>query len=206
MPSKSVDSFETRRPLQDGVHYYSLPAFESKSGIGLGKIPYSIRVLLENLLRMEDGRLVTKDDVESLARWTPTNQPEKEIPFIASRVLATRFHGVPVVVDLAAMRDAAQSFGVDPETINPLFPVDLVIDHSVQVDRFGSPDAFQKNAALEYARNGERYAFLNGAKSPAQFPHGSPRHGDCPPGQLGIFGVGRGRDTGRAGPWPTLTR
>jgi aconitate hydratase len=160
MPSKSLNSFGARRLLQDGVHYYSLPAFESKSGIALEKIPYSIRVLLENLLRMEDGRLVTKENVESLARWTPTNRAEKEIPFIASRVLLQDFTGVPVVVDLAALRDAAQSFGVDPEKINPLFPVDLVIDHSVQVDAFGSPDAFEKNAALEYARNGERYTFL----------------------------------------------
>ena len=124
------------------------------------KLPYSIRVLLEDLLRMEEGRLVTKEDVEALARWTPTNLPEKEIPFIASRVLLQDFTGVPVVVDLAAMRDAAKSFGVDPQRINPLFPVDLVIDHSVQVDLFGSPDAFQKNAEIEYARNRERYAFL----------------------------------------------
>jgi aconitate hydratase len=111
-------------------------------------------------LRQEDGRLVTKDDVAALASWTPTGLGEKEIPFIAARVLLQDFTGVPVVVDLAAMRDAAKALGVDPTKINPLFPVDLVIDHSVQVDAFGAADSFAKNTALEYQRNKERYAFL----------------------------------------------
>lgn len=162
MSEKKINSFGARTALieQAGLFYFSLPALGARVAVSMEKLPYSIRVLLEDLLRMEDGRLVTKEDVEALARWTPTNLPEKEIPFIASRVLLQDFTGVPVVVDLAAMRDAAKSFGVDPERINPLFPVDLVIDHSVQVDLFGSPDAFQKNADIEYARNRERYAFL----------------------------------------------
>lgn len=162
MSEKFLDGFGARTALvgQPGVFHFSLPALGTRIGVAMEKLPYSIRVLLENLLRMEDGRLVTKADVEALARWTPKNLPEKEIPFIASRVLLQDFTGVPVVVDLAAMRDAAKSFGVDPQRINPLFPVDLVIDHSVQVDLFGSPDAFQKNAEIEYARNRERYTFL----------------------------------------------
>ena len=162
MSEKKQDSFGARTALagQPGVFHFSLPALGARIGVSMEKLPYSIRVLLEDLLRTEDGHLVTKADVEALAHWSPTNLPEKEIPFIASRVLLQDFTGVPVVVDLAAMRDAAKSFGVDPERINPLFPVDLVIDHSVQVDLFGSPDAFQKNAEMEYARNRERYAFL----------------------------------------------
>ncbi|MBL0058185.1 MAG: aconitate hydratase AcnA [Elusimicrobia bacterium] len=160
MAHKPLNSFGTNTALRNSVSFFSLPALGSRLGVNMEKLPYSIRVLLEDLLRTEDGRLVTKEDVENLARWTPTNLPEKEIPFIASRVLLQDFTGVPVVVDLAAMRDAAASFGVDPKRINPLFPVDLVIDHSVQVDLFGSPDAFRKNAEMEYARNRERYAFL----------------------------------------------
>lgn len=162
MSSNALNSFGARvaLPEQPELMHFSLPALGRRLGLPLNHLPYSIRVLLEDLLRTEDGRLVTKEDVESLARWTPTNLPEKEIPFIASRVLLQDFTGVPVVVDLAAMRDAAQKFGVDPERINPLFPVDLVIDHSVQVDLFGSPDAFQKNAEREYERNRERYTFL----------------------------------------------
>ncbi|MBL8023971.1 MAG: aconitate hydratase AcnA [Elusimicrobia bacterium] len=162
MPSNALNSFDTRATLpgQPSFMHFSLPALGSRLGISLNALPYSIRVLLEDLLRTEDGRLVTKSDVESLARWTPKNLPAKEIPFIASRVLLQDFTGVPVVVDLAAMRDAAQKFGVAPDRINPLFPVDLVIDHSVQVDHFGSPDSFQKNAEMEYSRNRERYTFL----------------------------------------------
>jgi len=164
------NSFNTRRPLEAGLHYFSLPALGQALNRDLTRLPVSIRVLLENLLRLEDGRLVTADDVRALAAWTPTNLPEKEIPFIPARVLLQDFTGVPVVVDMAALRDAARAFGRDPKRINPLFPVDLVIDHSVQVDAFGAPDAFEKNTALEYARNKERYAFLKwGQKALSNF-------------------------------------
>ncbi len=158
--SKNLNSFQTLSSLPEGPSYHSLPALEKNAGISLSKIPRSIRILLENLLRMEDGRLVAKKDIETLLGWKPKGLPEKEIPFVASRVLLQDFTGVPVVVDLAALRDAAQAFGLDPKKINPLFPLDLVIDHSVQVDAFGSPDAFEKNSAIEYDRNRERYAFL----------------------------------------------
>jgi aconitate hydratase len=160
MSAKTFNSFGVKERLSSSYHFFSLPSLGKRMGLPMEKLPFSIRVLLENLVRMEDGQLVTKTDVETLAHWSPSNMPEKEIPFIASRVLLQDFTGVPVVVDLAAMRDAAQSFGVDPERINPLFPVDLVIDHSVQVDLFGSADAFQKNAEIEYSRNRERYSFL----------------------------------------------
>ena len=164
------NSFNARRPLEAGLHYFSLAALGQALNRDLTRLPFSIRVLLENLLRLEDGRLVTAEDVRALADWTPTNLPEKEIPFIPARVLLQDFTGVPVVVDMAALRDAARAFGRDPKRINPLFPVDLVIDHSVQVDAFGAPDAFEKNAALEYARNQERYAFLKwGQKALSNF-------------------------------------
>ncbi|MBP8004920.1 MAG: aconitate hydratase AcnA [Elusimicrobia bacterium] len=158
--TSSLNSFNARRPLEAGLHFFSLADLGRTLQRDLSRLPFSIRVLLENLLRLEDGRLVTADDVRALAAWTPDRLPEKEIPFIPARVLLQDFTGVPVVVDMAALRDAARAFGRDPKRINPLFPVDLVIDHSVQVDAFGSTDAFAKNAALEYERNQERYAFL----------------------------------------------
>jgi aconitate hydratase len=158
--TSSLNSFNARRPLEAGLHYFSLAELGRTLQRDLSRLPFSIRVLLENLLRLEDGHLVTADDVRALATWTPDRLPEKEIPFIPARVLLQDFTGVPVVVDMAALRDAARAFGRDPKRINPLFPVDLVIDHSVQVDAFASTDAFAKNAALEYERNQERYAFL----------------------------------------------
>ncbi len=158
--TSSRNSFNTRRPLEAGLHYFSLNELGRALNRDLTRLPFSIRVLLENLLRLEDGRLVTADDVRALADWTANQLPEKEIPFIPARVLLQDFTGVPVLVDMAALRDAARAFGRDPKRINPLFPVDLVIDHSVQVDAFGSTDAFEKNAALEHERNKERYAFL----------------------------------------------
>ncbi|MBL0349775.1 MAG: aconitate hydratase AcnA [Elusimicrobia bacterium] len=157
----STNSFGTKVHLTPGgPHYFRLPTLEEKGVANVSRLPYSIRILLENALRNEDGRLVTRKDVETLLHWVPKNLPEKEIPFIAARVLLQDFTGVPVVVDLAAMRDAARAAGVDPKKINPLFPVDLVIDHSVQVDAFGSAEAFGANVETEYARNRERYVFL----------------------------------------------
>jgi aconitate hydratase len=127
---------------------------------GAARLPYSIKILLENLLRFEDGRSVTRDDVAALAGWTPASAGSREIAYRPGRVLLQDFTGVPSVVDLAAMRDAMATLGGDPKAINPLQPVELVIDHSVQVDRFGSSDALAENARLEFDRNGERYAFL----------------------------------------------
>jgi aconitate hydratase len=162
--SKSLDSFNCRSTLTvNGVDYvyYSLPKAEANGLPGVSKLPYSMKVLLENLLRNEDGRSVTKKDIENVAAWlSDKGTAENEIAYRPARVLMQDFTGVPAVVDLAAMRDAMVSLGGDPEKINPLVPVDLVIDHSVIVDEFGTPTAFAKNVELEYQRNGERYRFL----------------------------------------------
>ncbi|RVM20887.1 aconitate hydratase AcnA, partial [Sinorhizobium meliloti] len=137
------------------------PKAEANGLAGISKLPYSMKVLLENLLRNEDGRSVTKKDIENIAAWLgDKGTAENEIAYRPARVLMQDFTGVPAVVDLAAMRDAMVSLGGDPEKINPLVPVDLVIDHSVIVDEFGTPTAFARNVELEYQRNGERYRFL----------------------------------------------
>jgi aconitate hydratase len=145
--------------------YYRLDAIEKAGLTKLSRLPFSLKVLLENLLRFEDGRTVSKSDIEALAKWNPRESSEREIAFRPARVLLQDFTGVPCVVDLAAMRDAMAAMGGDPKRINPLQPVELVIDHSVQVDYFGSPDAFGKNAELEFQRNQERYAFLKWGQS-----------------------------------------
>ncbi len=132
----------------------------TKRHISTRHLPYSLRILLENLLRTEDGRNVTANDIKALAAWNSKSKPDKEIAFTPSRVLLQDFTGVPAVVDLAAMRDAMQRLSGDPTLINPLQPAELVIDHSVQVDEFGTPQSFQLNAELEFIRNKERYAFL----------------------------------------------
>lgn len=157
------NSFRTKSLLPFGkkkFSFFSLRTLEKDWSVPVSRFPFSIRVLLENLLRHEDGHLVTKKDIQTLCQWSPKKLAEKEIPFIPARVLLQDFTGVPVVVDLASMRDAAMSLGADPNRINPLFPVDLVIDHSVQVDAFGSKSAFKQNCVLEYKRNTERYSFL----------------------------------------------
>ncbi len=160
----SLDSFKARRTLEVGGKsyiYYSLVEAEKNGLTGVSKLPYSQKVLLENLLRNEDGRSVTKADIEAVAAFAATKgKAGKEIAFRPARVLMQDFTGVPAVVDLAAMRDAMKALGGDPDKINPLVPVDLVIDHSVIVDAFGTPKAFEKNVELEYQRNGERYRFL----------------------------------------------
>jgi aconitate hydratase len=158
----SLDSFRSRSSLRvDGRNWtiFRIDALADRFP-GIARLPYSLKVLLENLLRCEDGRFVRAEDVEALARWQPLAVSDKEIAFTPSRVLLQDFTGVPSVADLAAMREAMQRLGGDPARINPLQPVDLVIDHSVQVDAFGSPSAFQVNAELEFTRNRERYAFL----------------------------------------------
>ncbi len=157
----SQDSFGIRQTLQvgdDAVHVFSLRALADSGYPDVARLPYSLKILLENMLRREDGRFVTADDIESLARWSPG--ATREIAFMPARVLLQDFTGVPAVVDLAAMRDGIVKLGGDPDAVNPLQPAELVIDHSVQVDYFGSPRAFEQNVGLEFSRNRERYAFL----------------------------------------------
>ena len=160
----SQDSFKCRKTLAvDGKSYvyYSLPDAEKNGLAGVSKLPFSMKVLLENLLRHEDGRTVTRDDILAVSQWlVDKGSAGKEIGFRPARVLMQDFTGVPAVVDLAAMRDGMNILGGDPTKINPLVPVDLVIDHSVIVDEFGSAKAFARNVELEYERNGERYNFL----------------------------------------------
>jgi aconitate hydratase len=154
------NSFHAASTLTSGsqtVNYFNLNALE---GVKLSRLPYSLRILLENLLRCEDGKTVTADDIAFLANWDAKAEPSREIAYMPARVLMQDFTGVPAVVDLAAMRDAMKVLGGDPEKINPLQPAELVIDHSVQVDEYGFANAYDLNAALEFTRNRERYAFL----------------------------------------------
>jgi aconitate hydratase len=179
----AVDSFKTRRTLKVGnrrYDYFSLKAAE-KNGLGdLSRLPFSLKVLLENLLRWEDGRSVRAEDIKAVARWLKTKRSDREIAYRPARVLMQDFTGVPAVVDLAAMRDAMQAMGDDPRKINPLSAVDLVIDHSVMVDSFGSRASFAENVVKEYERNGERYAFLRwGQKAFANFRVVPPGTGIC---------------------------
>jgi aconitate hydratase len=162
MAISAGNSFGTRDTLHVGAQSFEIHRFEplEKERISnLTKLPFSLRILLENLLRCEDGRFVHAEDIRTLAGWTP-GTPQKEIAFMPARVLLQDFTGVPAVVDLAAMREAMKNMGGNPRRINPLFPAELVIDHSVQVDSFGGPKAFDLNAELEFQRNVERYAFL----------------------------------------------
>jgi aconitate hydratase len=159
----TTDSLKTRRTLNvNGVdyNYFSLAAAEEAGQPGLSKLPFSLKILLENLLRFEDGDTVTTDDIKALTQWLKDKKSDREIAYRPARVLMQDFTGVPAVVDLAAMRDAIKKMGGDPERINPLSSVDLVIDHSVQVDKYGSHDALLVNSQMEMQRNGERYEFL----------------------------------------------
>ncbi len=162
-----MNSFNSKAGLRVGGAEYEIYRLDAldKAGISTTRLPFSLRVLLENLLRNENGRSVTADDVKSLAHWSPAAVPSKEIAFTPARVLMQDFTGVPAIVDLAAMRDAMKELGGDPALINPLLPAELVIDHSVQVDEFGTTKAFSVNAALEFQRNRERYAFLRWGQS-----------------------------------------
>ena len=156
------DSFQSQSTLTSGsttYNFFRLKALQG-SGVDLSRLPFSLRILLENLLRHEDGRTVTAEDIQFLACWDPNAEPSREIAYMPARVLMQDFTGVPAIVDLAAMRDAMRALGGDPEKINPLQPAELVIDHSVQVDEFGTMRAYDLNAALEFQRNRERYAFL----------------------------------------------
>jgi aconitate hydratase len=164
----SLDSFKCLRPLKVGSKtyaYYSLPAAERNGLKGISRLPFSLKVLLENLLRNEDGRSVAKEDIQAVAQWLKTKTSDRELAFRPARVLMQDFTGVPAVVDLAAMRDAMEHLGGDPKKINPLVPVDLVIDHSVAVNFFAHRDSFKKNVEEEYKQNQERYRFLKWAQS-----------------------------------------
>ncbi|HEX3164185.1 MAG TPA: aconitate hydratase AcnA [Pseudolabrys sp.] len=163
----SLDSFRCCKTLQVGSKtyaYFSLPTAERNGLKGISRLPFSMKVLLENLLRNEDGRTVTKDDIKAVAEWLKTKTSEHEFAFRPARVLMQDFTGVPAVVDLAAMRDAMKQLGGDPKKINPQVPVDLVIDHSVAVTFFGNNQAFKKNVDEEYRQNQERYKFLKWAQ------------------------------------------
>ncbi|HET7789791.1 MAG TPA: aconitate hydratase AcnA [Gemmatimonadales bacterium] len=162
----TANSFGSRATLKAGGASYEIFRLDAleKRGLPVARLPYSLRVLLENLLRREDGRTVRGEEIEKLARWDPGKTPTDEIAFMPARVLMQDFTGVPAVVDLAAMRDAMKVLGGDPKQVNPLLPAELVIDHSVIVDQFGTPTAFQANAELEFQRNRERYALLRWAQ------------------------------------------
>ena len=181
--TSSLDSFKSRRTMTVGPKtyvYFSLAAAEKNGLKGISRLPYSLKVLLENLLRYEDGKTVTADDIRAIAGWLEKRTSDREIAFRPARVLMQDLTGVPAVVDLAAMRDAMKNLGGDPEKINPLAEVDLVIDHSVMVDNFGQRDSFKKNVGIEYERNMERYQFLRwGQQAFANFRVVPPGTGIC---------------------------
>ncbi|HWW63353.1 MAG TPA: aconitate hydratase AcnA [Sphingomonadaceae bacterium] len=182
MTAVGQDTLNTRSTLEAGgrtIHYYSLAKASAALG-DVSRLPFSMKVLLENLLRFEDGATVTTEDVKAIVDWQKERKSEREIQYRPARVLMQDFTGVPAVVDLAAMRDAMKALGGDPERINPLVPVHLVIDHSVMVDEFGTPKAFEANVDLEYQRNMERYEFLKwGSKALDNFKVVPPGTGIC---------------------------
>ncbi len=185
-----ADSFKSRTTLRFGgreIEMYRLDALSRAGFKGVETLPYSIRVLLENLVRCEDGNTVSRRDIEAVANWDPKSKTEIEIAFRPSRVLLQDFTGVPAVVDLAAMREAFAKMGGDPSRINPMQPVDLVIDHSVQVDVSGSARAFEENVRQEFERNQERYEFFEvGTKGVPQHARGAAGNGNCSSSELGI--------------------
>src|SRR3954471_9020422 len=159
-----TDEFKTLQKFDAGLgrdgHFHSLPELE-KQGLGnISRLPISIRIVLESVLRNCDGKRACRKDVETLARWNAKKPANVEIPFVVARIVLQDFTGVPLIVDLAAMRSAVQRLGGDPKIVQPLVPVDLVVDHSVQVDFFGSPRALELNLEMEFKRNRERYQFL----------------------------------------------
>ena len=162
-----MNSFSSRAVLKSGSRSYTIYRLNALAdrGYNLARLPFSLRILLENLLRREDGVNVTVDDIEFLAAWDPRAEASREIAYMPARVLMQDFTGVPAIVDLAAMRDAIKTLGGDPERVNPLVPAELVIDHSVQVDEFGTARAYEANSILEFQRNRERYAFLKWGQS-----------------------------------------
>jgi aconitate hydratase len=195
------DSFQTLKTLSAAgktYGYHDLTELERKGLAEVSRLPFSIRVMLESLLRNEDGYQVTQEDILALARWQP-EPGEINVPLKLARVILQDFTGVPAVVDLAAMRDAVARRGGDPERINPVVPADLVIDHSVQVDAFGTAYAFFYNVEKEYERNRERYLLLKwGQQALKNFRVVPPGHGHRPPGEPGVPGPGgHDREAGR---------
>ncbi|MFC6488028.1 aconitate hydratase AcnA [Nitratireductor sp. GCM10026969] len=177
-----MDSFATASELRvkDKIYRYRSLTPLKAQGFDIDRLPYSLRILLENLLRHEDGSTVTADDIRALAGWDPDEETAREIAFMPARVLLQDFTGVPALVDLAAMRDAMAALGGDPKAINPQQPVELVIDHSIQVDAYGNPQAFDRNEELDYKRNAERYAFIKwGREAFANFTATPPNAGIC---------------------------
>ena len=205
------DTLNSKKTLQANgktYHYFDINAVADKGWGDLSKLPFSLKVLLENLLRFEDGDSVTGADIEAVMRWLEQKRSDKEINYRPARVLMQDFTGVPGVVDLAAMRDAIKKAGGDPGRINPLTPVDLVIDHSVMVDKFGNPQAFEENVEIEYQRNRERYQFLRwGQKAFDNFRVVPPGTGICH--QVNLEYLAKGvwsseSDDGNTGhAWPT---
>jgi aconitate hydratase len=155
-----TDSFKARTTLKVGTEQYEILSLDALKSLNVGRLPFSLKILLENLLRFEDGVNVTKNDIEALLKWDPKAQPNYEIAFTPARVIMQDFTGVPCIVDLAAMREAIVRLGGDPQRVNPLAPAELVIDHSVQVDEYGAADSLKHNNEIEFKRNGERYMFL----------------------------------------------
>ncbi len=201
------DSLKTRKTLAVGgktYHYFSLPEAERQLG-DISRLPFSLKVLLENILRFEDGRSYTVADAQAVVDWQKEGRSEKEVPFRPARILMQDFTGVPAVVDLAAMRDGILQLGGDPQKVNPLVPVDLVIDHSVMVDVSGSPDAMQRNVEIEFERNGERYEFLRwGQEAFRNFRVVPPGAGICHQVNLEFLGqvVWTGTDAGDTFAYP----
>tara|TARA_R110000824_G_scaffold118960_11_gene271794 strand:+ start:578 stop:3868 length:3291 start_codon:yes stop_codon:yes gene_type:complete len=179
-PGNSFGAKQTLKVGKRSYTIYSIKAAEKNGLPGTARLPFSLKVLLENLLRFEDGRTVTADDIKAVKGWLKSRSSTREIAYRPARVLMQDFTGVPAVVDLAAMRDAVKTLGGDPTKINPLVPVDLVIDHSVMVDKFGTPTAFNENTEIEYGRNRERYEFLRwGSKAFNNFRVVPPGTGIC---------------------------
>src|SRR6266850_577999 len=155
-----TDSFKSRTTLEVGTEHYEILSLKALEPLNVDRLPFSLKILLENLLRFEDGVNVTRSDIDALVKWDPKATPTHEIAFTPARVIMQDFTGVPCIVDLAAMREAIVRLGGDPQRVNPLAPAELVIDHSVQVDQYGSADSLRQNNEIEFSRNGERYMFL----------------------------------------------
>jgi len=155
-----TDSFKARTTLKVGAQQYEILSLGALKSHNVDRLPFSLKILLENLLRFEDGVNVTKNDIEALLKWDPLAAPNYEIAFTPARVIMQDFTGVPCIVDLAAMREAIVRLGGDPQRVNPLAPAELVIDHSVQVDEYGAADSLKHNNEIEFTRNLERYMFL----------------------------------------------
>ncbi len=202
----SQNSFGAKNTLAVGGREYEIFRLDAlQARFDVARLPFSLKVLLENLLRTEGNGAVSANDIEALAGWDAKAEPSKEIAFSPARVLMQDFTGVPAVVDLAAMRDAMAQMGGDPDRINPLVPAELVIDHSVQVDAFGTRDAFRVNAEREFERNEERYAFLRwGQEGVRQLQGRAPRHGHRAPGEPRVPGARGVRERpDQTGPTPT---